>query len=504
MSVRVRFAPSPTGFLHVGGARTALFNYLFARAHGGVFVLRIEDTDAARSTEASLAAILDSLRWLGLNWDEGPGVGGAYGPYAQSERRGRYLAHGEFLQEAGYAYPCWCTPEELQERRQQRPGGESPGYDRRCRQLTPEARAARTAGGVRPALRFAAPGPGETAWQDGVKGRLALRNEELDDFVLIRSDGLPTYNFACVVDDHEMAITHVIRGDDHVSNTPRQLQVYGALGWAPPEFAHVPMILGPDGARLSKRHGATSVEAYGELGFIGPALVNFLALLGWSLDGEREMFTLPELESAFTLERVGSSPAIFNVEKLEWMNGQHLSRMPDEERTRLACEFLRRRGEDGGPGGAERIGRLLRVLGERVRTLADLEQQGAFALRERLLTVPEAWSDLLAREQAGPRLEALASRLEPLADFSASETERVTRALATECGVKPGELLGAARVALTGSKVSPGIFEVMALLGRERTVVRLRDAAARWSEARAGSTPAGAAPAPEKSKPAMP
>lgn len=498
MSVRVRFAPSPTGFLHVGGARTALFNYLFARAHGGVFVLRIEDTDAARSTEASLAAIFDSLRWLGLQWDEGPGAGGTCGPYVQSERRERYLAHAAILRAANAAYPCWCLPEELEARRQERLArGESPGYDGRCRRLTAEERAARESSGVTPALRFAAQEPGETAWDDGVKGRLSFRNEELDDFVILRSDGLPTYNFACVVDDHEMAITHVIRGDDHVSNTPRQLQLYRASGWEPPVFAHVPMILGPDGTRLSKRHGATSVEAYGELGFIAPALVNFLALLGWSFDGEREMFTLAELESAFRLERVGSNPAIFNVDKLEWMNGQHLRRLPEADRTRLACEFLRRRHGDPGPGGEERIGGLMRVLGERVRTLADLERQGAFALRERIETEPEAWADLLARESAGDRLEALASRLESLADFSLAETERVTRALAAELGAKPGDLMGTARVALTGSKVSPGIFEVMALVGRERCVARLRETAARWRQKRAataaGSGPTGAA-----------
>jgi len=504
MTVRVRFAPSPTGHLHVGGARTALFNYLFARVHGGVFVLRIEDTDAARSTEASLGAILDSLRWLGLRWDEGPGIGGPHGPYAQSERRERYLAHGEALRAAGRAYPCWCTPEELESRRQARLArGEAPGYDGRCRALTAAEREARRAAGPAPALRFAVPGPGETAWDDLVKGRVAFRSETLDDFVLVRSDGLPTYNFACVVDDHEMEITHVIRGDDHISNTPRQLLLHRALGWSEPVFAHVPMILGPDGARLSKRHGATSVEAYGELGFIAPALVNFLALLGWSLDGERELFTLAELETLFTLERVGSNPAIFNVEKLEWMNGQHLGRLPEAERTRLACDYLRRRGRDPGPDGAERVGALMRVLGSRVRTLADLETQGAFALDEPLVTEPEAWADLRARADAGARLSELAGRLAALPDFTLAETERVTRSLAAELAVKPGELMGAARVALTGRKVSPGIFEVMDVLGRERTVARLRDAARRWSDAREGAAP-GAGTGPENAKSAMP
>jgi len=484
MTVRVRFAPSPTGYLHVGGARTALFNYLFARVHGGVFVLRIEDTDAARSTPESLRAILDSMRWLGLQWDEGPGAGGSFGPYLQSERREHYRAHGAALREAGNAYPCWCTPEELEARRRERgAAGEGQKYDGRCRGLSAEERARRAAAGPAPALRFAGPSAGEIGWDDQVKGRIEFRNEVLDDFVLIRSDGLPTYNFACVVDDREMAITHVIRGDDHVSNTPRQLHLYRAFGWEPPGFAHVPMINGPDGARLSKRHGATSVEAYADLGILAPALVNFLALLGWSFDGEREIFTLEELERAFSLERVGSHPAVFNVEKLEWMNGQHLRRLDDPTRTRLAVEFLRRRGRD--PGGEARIGALMQVLGERVRTLADLETQGAFALDERVTIEPEAWTDLAGRAEAGSRLAALADALSTLTEFVPAETERVTRALATGLAVKPGELMGIARIALTGSKVSPGIFDVMDVVGRERTIARLREAARLWSEARA-------------------
>ncbi len=489
MSVRVRFAPSPSGYLHVGGARTALFNYLFARSRGGAFVLRIEDTDASRSSEESVEAILTALRWLGLGWDEGPGVGGPYGPYRQSERRELYRATGEALAQIGRAYPCWCTPEELEARREaQLARGEAPRYDGRCRRLSGEERAAREASGVRPALRFVLPeGDRIVGWDDAVKGRLEFRNDVLDDFVLLRSDGLPTYNFACVVDDHEMAITHVIRGDDHVSNTPRQIVLYEALGWEMPVFGHVPMILGPDGARLSKRHGATSVEAFGDLGIIAPALVNFLALLGWSYDGERELFTLAELERAFTLDRVGSNPAIFNVEKLEWMNGQHLRMRSAAERLDLAWDFLRRRGRVDEEDRA-RVDRLVTALGDRVRTLSDVETQGAFALEETLEFDPRAWSELVARDDAGPRLAALAAELEALLEFTAGEAERVTRALAAARSIKPGELMGAARVALTGRTVSPGLFDVMLVLGKERTVARLRAAAQKWSEARAQST----------------
>src|SRR5437667_4969927 len=347
MSVRVRFAPSPTGFLHVGGARTALFNYLFARVQGGTFILRIEDTDAARSTGEALTAILASLRWLVVPWDEGPEAGGGHGPYFQSERRDLYHRHAGELRAAGRAYPCYCTAAELEERRAaQLARGEPPRYDRRCRALDAAGRGRLEAEGRTPALRFALPDTGETSWEDIVRGRVSFQNSVLDDFVLLRSDGLPTYNFACVVDDHAMAITHVIRGDDHISNTPRQILLDQAFDWTPPVFAHVPMILGPDGARLSKRHGATSVASYRDLGYIPEAMVTFLALLGWSFDGQRELFTLAELEQVFRLERVGSNPAVFNLEKLEWMNGQHLKRLPPDERTRRVVEFLSARGYD--------------------------------------------------------------------------------------------------------------------------------------------------------------
>src|SRR5437762_3978201 len=316
MSVRVRFAPSPTGYLHVGGARTALYNYLFARANGGTFVLRIEDTDAARSTDESVTAILDSMRWLGLTWDEGPDIGGPHAPYFQSQRGELYRRHADRLIAAGHAYPCYCTLEELEARRAgMLERGEAPRYDGRCRGLSAADRAARAAEGRASAIRFALDPVGESAWDDLVRGRVAFQNEVLDDFVLLRSDGLPTYNFACVVDDQLMQISDVIRGDDHISNTPRQLLIYTAFGWTPPRFAHVPMILGEDGTRLSKRHGATSVAAYRDLGYLPEALDNFLALLGWSYDGKTELFTLDELVQKFRIERVGANPAVFNHEK---------------------------------------------------------------------------------------------------------------------------------------------------------------------------------------------
>ncbi|MGH7742372.1 MAG: glutamate--tRNA ligase, partial [Candidatus Eiseniibacteriota bacterium] len=461
MSVRVRFAPSPTGFLHVGGARTALFNYLFARRHGGTFVLRIEDTDAARSTEESASAILDSMRWLGLKWDEGPGAGGHAGPYFQSERKAIYAKHAATLSAAGRAYPCFCTAAELEERRAaQLSRGESPRYDGRCRTLDPAGRARMAAEGRPSALRFSREEDGALEWADGVLGAMSFQNEVLDDFVLLRADGLPTYNFACVVDDHEMAISHVIRGDDHTSNTPRQLLLYRALKWTPPEFAHVPMILGADGAKLSKRNGTTSVGAFADQGYLSEALVNFLALLGWAPGDNQELFSLIELEQRFSLERCGSSPAVFNVEKLEWMNAQHLKALTPEERTRRVRDYLAAHGHQAGEHDDAWWAALVSAIGDRLRTLADADFYGAFALRERLETDPVAWSELLERAEVGPRLNALADQLEADPEFSLASLERETRGLAAQLGIKAGELMSAARVALTGRKVAPGLFDV--------------------------------------------
>ncbi len=480
-SVRVRFAPSPTGYLHVGGARTALYNYLHARRMGGTFILRIEDTDAARSTDDSVQAIFAGLRWLGLGWDEGPGAGGEHGPYFQSQRRALYDGYAARLEAAGHAYPCFCTAEELEARRvEQLARGEDPRYDGRCRSLSPAHRAARIRAGDRPILRFALPAARELAWDDVVRGRIAFRSEVLDDFVLVRSDGLPTYNFACVVDDLEMRITHVIRGDDHISNTPRQLLLYQALAATPPVFAHASMILGPDGKRLSKRYGATSVEEFGELGILPEGMVNFLALLGWALDGKTELFTLAELEQVFTLERVNPNPAVFDVQKLEWVNAQHLKRLDEPERVRRVIGYLAAHGHDLSNRSDEWRTAFVRALGDRVRTLAEAADVGAFVLEDPPAMDPEAWADLLSRSGADAKLERLAARVAGASEWSLAALEAGTRALAAELAVKPGELITPARVALTGRKAAPGIFEVMWLLGPERTVARLNAAAERW------------------------
>ncbi len=489
--VRVRFAPSPSGYLHVGGARTALFNYLFARHHGGTFILRIEDTDRERSTEESVEAIYDGLRWLGLIWDEGPGAGGDKGPYHQSGRLSFYADAAERLLSQGMAYRCFCNPEDLKRRRDEAMRrGEPPKYDRACLKLTAEEVEARTAGGEPSAIRFRMP-DGETSWHDSVRGDVTFQNAILDDLVILRSDRHPTYNFAAVVDDHAMEITHVLRGDDHISNTPRQIRIYRALGWEPPEFAHIPMILGPDGTRLSKRHGATSVTSFRDEGFLSEAMVNFLALLGWAYDGEREMFTMEELARHFSLERVSKNPAIFNYEKLEWMNGEYFRALPLERRTDLVLEHLKATSTLPESALKDRnfLRRAVEAAGDRVKRPQQFLDYSAYLFVERVEPEPSLWEELRGKPGTASRLRRLADALSGVAPFDHDALEKATRGLAAAEGIKAGEVIMPARIALTGKKVTPGIFDVMLLLGPERTVSRLRDAADRLEAASAA--PAG-------------
>ncbi len=487
--VRVRFAPSPTGYLHVGGARTALFNYLFARHHGGVFVLRIEDTDRERSTEASVGAIVEGLRWLGLPWDEGPVVGGPHGPYFQSQRLDRYGEAAHRLLSEGGAYRCFCDPADLKRRREAALArGEPPKYDRTCLALQASETERRAASGEPHAIRFRMP-EGETSWVDGVRREVKFQNATLDDLVILRSDGHPTYNFAAVVDDSAMRITHVLRGDDHISNTPRQIRLYRALGLAPPEFAHVPMILGPDATRLSKRHGAQSVTEFRDAGYLPEAMVNFLALLGWAYDGERELFTLQDLEKHFTLERVSRNPAIFNYEKLEWMNGEYFRALPVARRVDLVRSHLRATGAlpESALADTAQLERAITAVGDRMKRPQQFLEYAAYLFMDRVEPEPAPWEELLAKPLAAARLRKLADALEGVSPFEHDPLERAARALASAEGVKFGDIVMPARIALTGKKVSPGIFDVMLLLGRDRTLARLRDAAARLP---AASTPA--------------
>ncbi len=476
-NVRVRFAPSPTGYLHVGGARTALYNWLFARHHGGTFILRIEDTDVDRSKPELTTAILESMAWLGLNWDEGP--------FHQSERLERYRQLAAELERLGHAYPCFCTPEELQAKRAKAEAQRRPWkYDGTCRNLVEADRQRRRALNDPHAIRFRVPETGQTRFEDKVFGPIEVEHRDLEDFVLLRSDGHPTYHLGVVADDLDMRITHVIRGADHISNTPKQILMYRALGAPEPAFAHLPLILGPDKQRLSKRHGATAVGAYREQGVLPEALVNFLALLGWTPPGQKEIVPLEDMVREFELEAVSKSNAVFDLEKLAWMNTEYLRCLPIERLLALVEEELSKAGfriQDSGSRGASddkaSFKQRVVLLQSRARTLKDFS--GAF----RAFFTDEFEYDAEAQKKfwkdtALPELlSALGERLAGVEPFDLQETEKTLRALAEKKGVKAGLLINATRVALTGQAVAPSLFEVMVTLGRERVVTRLHRAA---------------------------
>ena len=455
-AIRTRFAPSPTGYLHIGGARTALFNFLYARHHGGTFVLRVEDTDRERSTDAATAAILDSLRWLGLTWDEGP--------FFQSERTALYLEHAERLLAAGHAYRCWCTAEALEQQRQAAQAeGRRAMYDRRCRERRDQPAGPFT-------IRFKTPLVGETLVHDALRGVVTFQNAEIDDLIIVRSDGSPTYNFCVVVDDATMGITDNIRGDDHLANTPKQVLMYQALGFAPPRFAHVPLILGLDRARLSKRHGATSVLAYRDEGYLPAALNNYLARLGWSA-GDQEIFTAEELIAKFSLDHVGASAGVFNPEKLDWVNAQHLKAMAPEEIAALLEPFIAARGWQV-PGGDGWLARLAAALRERASTLVDLLDQGAYFFTDAVTIDPAAAAKHLAKANR-QALDALRDALASLEPWSVPAIESAVQTVLAGHGLALGKLAQPLRVALTGGSVSPGIYEVIELVGRTRCLARL-------------------------------
>ena len=474
--VRVRFAPSPTGYLHVGGARTALFNWLYARRHGGVFVLRIEDTDAERSSDEMVRAILTSLRWMGVDWDEGPEVGGPHGPYTQTARFGRHSARADELVAAGHAYYCYCTTERLQAERaaaEARGGGWM--YDRRCLTLPADEVANLQAAGVPRAIRVKVP-PGETTFADLVHGPITVDHATIEDFVIVRSDGLPTYQLSVVCDDIDMAITHVVRGDDHISNTPKQILLYRAFGASIPEFAHVPLILGPDKKRLSKRHGATSVGEYEAQGILPEAFVNFLALLGWSPGSDEEIFTRAQLVARFSLEAISGGNAVFNPEKLEWFSAQHLARLSPGElvarvRPELEAEGLWSEALAGDR--REWFGRVLALLVPRARRLGDFAPQLQPFLGEVTGYDPAAAAKHLSLPGLARHLTALSDAFAALEPFDEATTEAALRSTADAGGVKFGALVHATRLAVTGRAVSPGLFETLVLIGRPAVVQRL-------------------------------
>jgi glutamyl-tRNA synthetase len=477
MLPRVRFAPSPTGYLHVGGARTALFNWLYARRHGGTFILRIEDTDVERSSADMVTAIFNSMRWLGLEWDEGPGVGGPHAPYFQTERLDKYRGAARALAESGRAYRCFCKPDDLKaERAAAEAAGGTWNYDRRCFKLAPAEIAARVEAGAAHALRFLVPG-GKTTFDDLVHGVIEFENANIEDFVILRSDNYPTYHLSVVVDDVEMQVTEVVRGDDHISNTPKQVLLYQAMAAPVPRFAHVPLILGPDKKRLSKRHGATSVGEYEAQGYLPEAMVNFLALLGWSPgSGDQEVFTRDELIARFTLEGISGGNAVFNPEKLDWFNQQHIMRMPadailDRVRGDLAAAGLWR--DSFATSDRAWIARVIDLVKPRAKKVADIVPQLRPFIEDRVEIDPAAAQKHLSAPDLGPHLAAWREALAGVEPFDAATLEAALRATAEARGIKAGVLIHATRVAVTGQAVSPGIFEVLELVGRERVLNRL-------------------------------
>jgi len=470
---RVRFAPSPTGYLHVGGARTALFNWLFARHFGGTMILRIEDTDFERSSEEMVEGILVGMRWLGLDWDEGP--------FYQSQRLDLYRATAEKLIASGHAYYCFCTKAELEARRAEAAAaGRPPMYDRRCRSIDRATAAARKASGEAAAVRFAVPDGGATSFDDAVFGRVEFANSEIEDFVLLRSDGIPTYHLSVVADDIDMRLTHIIRGADHISNTPKQVLQYQALGAALPIFAHVPLILGPDKTRLSKRHGATSVIAYKEMGIVPEAFRNFLALLGWTPGAEykdREIFSSDELTRLFSLDGISKSNAVFNNDKLAWFNTEYIRAydaaklLPLIQEEWAAAGFTPDRSEQD-------ILAAIDLLKPRARSLKDFATTFRAYFSDNFEYDPVAVAKFLKDGAVRAFLVQLAQRYAETPEFTEASTELTLRAFADENQIKAGMLINGARVALTGQAVAPSLFAVMATLGKQRVITRLAAAEA--------------------------
>ena len=476
-SVRVRFAPSPTGYPHLGNIRTALFNWLFARHHNGKFILRIEDTDVTRKVEGAVDVILDSLRWLGLDWDEGP--------YFQSQRLPLYHEAADRLVESGYAYLCYCSSERLEAMRQEQvKRKQPPKYDGHCRYLTQQEEAQLEASGITPVVRFKTPLEGETSFQDLIRGQLSFRNSTLDDFILLKSDSYPTYHLANIVDDHLMDISHVLRADEWLSSTPRHMLLYQALGWEPPAFAHLPMILGSDRSKLSKRHGATTITEYKDQGYLPQAMVNFLALLGWSLDDRTELLNCQQLIEHFSLERVSKTAAIFDKRKLEWMNGVYIRQLSSEEFVQLATPFLDRDLPPSikRPLDKDYICQIMPLLQERAKTFAEVSQLADFFFLDDLeYDAGLLLSDGLNTASATRAIETALPRLEAVEPWDAGSLEAMLRPLAVELNLSTRKFFGLLRTATTGRTAAPPLFQTMAVLGKQKCLDRLNSALQRLS-----------------------
>lgn len=483
-TVRVRYAPSPTGSFHVGGARTALYNWLYARHCGGKFILRIEDTDRTRFRPDALLDLLNGLRWLQLDWDEGPEVGGPVGPYTQSERLPLYQEHVNRLLATGAAYRCYCSPQRLEAlREQQRQQGLPPGYDRACRELTQRQIADYEAQGVTPVIRLRIPLEGQTTFHDLIRGDITVDNAGLDDLVLLKSDGFPTYHLANIVDDHLMEISHVMRGDEWIPSTPRHILLYEAFGWDPPAFAHLPLILNPTGkGKLSKRKEKgpggeeylVMVHEFKQAGYLPEAMFNFLALVGWAYNDQTEVFTRQQAIAAFDIERINKAPAVFSYDKLRWMNGVYIRQLPPDELAGRLLPFLARAGIVVGPEVAHKIALLVQ---ERISTLSDAVPLIDYAFVEAISYDPETLiQKRMSREDASRALEAAHQALAQTPSFAPEALEEVLRPLGESLGLKPAQFFGTIRVAVTGRSVTPPLFGTLELIGREKVLNRLRRA----------------------------
>lgn len=484
MTIRVRFAPSPTGHLHIGGLRTALFNYLFAKKEGGTFILRIEDTDEERSTQESVDAIYQGLMWAGLTWDEGPmpdgGIKGNFPPYYQAQRAdiGIYKKYIDQLLAEGKAYKCYCTPEELEDMRQKAHAEHRPPrYPGKCRNLTKEQQAELEAQGRKYVIRFKMPSEGETVFNDLIRGEVKFANRDLYDLVIQKTSGYPTYNFACVIDDHLMEMTHIIRGDDHISNTPAQIQMYRALGWKEPIFAHLSMIHGPDGTKLSKRHGDTSVMEYKKQGFLPEAMINYLALLGWSTPDSQQLFAPGELERKFDIKGCQKSPAVFDTVKLMWMNGDYIRQLTPKELLKRAEPFIEEAGVAKGVN-EDRLEQIVALEQEKYKTLREIPGLISFFFTDEVKFDEEAVNKVFKAETAKKALELMIEKYGALEDFTEHSLEQTARAAAKEAGLKAGQIFHPVRVAVSGRTNGPTLFKMLEYMGKDMVLKRMKAALA--------------------------
>jgi len=478
-NIKVRFAPSPTGPLHIGGARSALFNYLLAKRHGGKMVLRIEDTDLERSSRESEVNICESLKWLGIEWDEGPDVGGSFGPYRQTERLEIYTKYAQELIEKGFAYKCYCSEEELEEQRQAFIAkGELPRYSGCCRNLTKEQEEKYLSEGRKPVIRFKVPGDQLVVIDDLVRGTVTFESNGIGDYVIVKSDGIPTYNFAATVDDYLMKITHVIRAEEHLSNTPRQVLIYEAFGWEKPKFAHISLILGKDKSKMSKRHGATSVVQYKELGYLPEAVVNFLALLGWAPGGEEEIFTMEQLIEQFSLDRVAKNPAVFDMDKLRWINGYYIRQSSVERITDLALPFLKKAGylpENISEEQYQWAKMIVTAVQEKIHAVNEILDYMVFFTGEEVEFENEEARMVLKEEQVPQVIEALRTKLKEMDILEPEAIKKSLKAITKETRLGGRNVFMPIRVALTGQMHGPELHYIIPVLGKELVEKRLEN-----------------------------